>query len=195
MPKDDGQRSNNNSVKFFNHCISKMRGPKSPSSVVDQCLLGLVHHNSVSFREIERLVALRNLAESAGLISYHDLPLSHDLALVVFYIWCSIMKPYLLDRLLGGREDVTKILKESDLVQYTQSEPLGYDRTIDIWCVIKTVSVDQGGAELRKEIYKEIDDAVAANTESAAQRKFRSLGEAPTNRLDYISAVMSNLRQ
>jgi hypothetical protein len=195
MPKDDGQRINYDSKRFYAHCCNKMRPQGANWSVVDSLLRELVHHDRISFREIERLVAVRNLAESAGLISQYDMNFDHRLALVLFYIWCSIIKPGLLESFRGGKISGAKLIEESNLVDYSQLPPDQSNHADEIWCMLHIVQYDISDDQERSIMKSQIDTAVSEKLATSAQIKYFQMPSRGRNQLAYIISVMANLHE
>lgn len=103
----------NDSAKYFTYCVENMTNNLSTDAIT--FLRHLVELYPPSLREIERLLAVYNVAFASNLISYSGGGYNYDNYLVVFYIWTSVIKPEVVEPLRQNKQNGSHIVGLSGL--------------------------------------------------------------------------------
>jgi len=146
LPRTNPAERQSFASKFYHHCRNVMTD--GTTTDVSAVLERLVIHFEPSFREIERLVGMYNVASSAGLVDYMG-PFTYDDALVSYCVWVSVMKPKLLVEAAQKEENGHSLIEESGLEGY---EHTLRNRENIVQRVIDCVLFDKGDDEYRESV-------------------------------------------
>ncbi len=122
MPSKGAPYSHTDSKTFFSHCIKEMCGQMYTPTL--RMLGDLVTYYEPSFRQIERLVGLYNVAIFSELDHHMKSAASYDLFLLGFIIWVHVYKPELVEEITAKSENGLLLIQKSRLIDY---QPTNYD--------------------------------------------------------------------